>query len=58
MQVKVTEEFYRKRAYTHRYDHLHNVNWEIVHSYELEGEWYHVIQYYDVVTDEEITNVY
>lgn len=58
MQVKVTEEFFRKRSYTHRYDHLANVKWNAIQwlvsppKYEI---YYQDIK--EVVTEEEIVRV-
>jgi hypothetical protein len=58
MQVKVTEEFYRKRSYTHRYDHLLNVKWSAITLLCNPPKYY--IYYQDikeVVTEEEIVRV-
>lgn len=54
MQVKLTEEFFRKRSYTHRYDHLIDVKWAVLsnchkNTYTI---WYQDIQ--EEVTREEI----
>lgn len=32
MQVRLTEEFYRIRSYTHRYDHLQNAPWKLIQT--------------------------
>jgi len=61
MQVKVTEEFYRKRAYTHRYDHFLDVDWKlenITHPEYPNNDTLYTIRHKDIVeivTRDEIT---
>lgn len=50
MQVKVTEHFYRKRSYTHRYDHLLMHTWELVSVPNVYRPFY-VIQCQDLVEE-------
>jgi hypothetical protein len=49
IHCSVNEEFFRKRSYTHRYDHLASVKWQI-RTVKLQ---HYIIQYQDIV--EEVT---
>ena len=49
MEVKLTEEFFKKRSYTRRYDHLAFKNWELIH---IDNDIY-TIQYHDI--EEKVT---
>lgn len=46
---KLSEEFFRKRSYTRRYDHLASVDWLVCKV----NPTHYIIQYHDLV--EEVT---
>lgn len=56
MQIKITEEFLRKRSFTHRYDHLLEVYWtleNITHPEYPNNDTIYTIRHKDIV--EEVT---